>query len=65
MPLTYLDREQSALYRCIETSLAEPSRMKLREEQKSWLRQRSSCYANGECIAAAYRSRILQLQNWC
>lgn len=62
--LSYLDRQLSGAFKTLENGLNDSSKARLRDEQRSWLRQRSLCYSNEPCLTSAYRSRILQLQNW-
>ena len=60
--LTALDRQMAVLYFALWRSLDTDQQTKLRNEQRSWLRQRASCQTNSACISAAYQARISQLK---
>ncbi|MFZ5732881.1 MAG: caspase family protein [Pseudomonadota bacterium] len=55
------DRQLSALYSGVLTSLSLEGQQRLAAAQKAWLAQRGQCGASVACIASAYDSRIRQL----
>jgi hypothetical protein len=62
--LSYLDQQQASIFKSLSNRLDDSSKVRLRDEQRSWLRERSLCHSDEACINSAYHSRILQLQNW-
>jgi hypothetical protein len=62
--LSYLDQQQANIFKALSNRLDDSSKVRLRDEQRSWLRERSLCHSDEACIKSAYHSRILQLQNW-
>jgi uncharacterized protein len=59
--LTSLDRQMATLYFALVRSLLPDQQIRLRNEQRSWLKQRASCLRSAACISAAYQARISQL----
>lgn len=62
--LARLDRDLDTLYRELRARLRPERQSALRDEQRVWIRQRTACGADEPCLAAAYESRIAQLQRW-
>jgi uncharacterized protein YecT (DUF1311 family) len=62
--LAMLDRRLSELYDRIFRSLPASRAIALRDEQRSWLRQRAACRSDVSCLNGAYSARITQLTNW-
>jgi len=60
--LAALDRQMAVLYSSLWRSFNADQQTKLRNEQRSWLRQRASCQTKSACITAAYQARISQLK---
>jgi uncharacterized protein len=60
--LSQLDRQLSNVYLTVRDRLDARQQIVLRDAQRAWLRQRAACGMNTNCIAAAYRARIPQLQ---
>ncbi|MFL9825165.1 caspase family protein [Rhodoplanes sp. SY1] len=62
--LARLDRDLDTLYRALRARLRPERQTVLRDEQRVWIRQRTACGSDEPCLAAAYESRIAQLQRW-
>jgi uncharacterized protein YecT (DUF1311 family) len=62
--LASLDRQLDALYAAVRDRSNGDRQIALRDEQRSWLRQRAACLSNDACLLDTYRSRIAQLRSW-
>ena len=59
--LSALDERMASLYFRLRNRLQGPRLRLLEAEQAVWLRQRSACGRDAECIADAYVARIQEL----
>ena len=59
--LSSLDRQMAVLYFAVWSSLDARQQTTLRSDQRSWLKQRSSCITNQACLMKAYQDRISHL----
>ena len=62
--LSGLDRELNAAFVTLRSRLDPSSQLRLRDEQRLWLRQRATCRDNESCLISVYETRITELQNW-
>jgi uncharacterized protein YecT (DUF1311 family) len=62
--LASLDRQLDGLYAAVRDRSNGDRQIALRDEQRSWLRQRAACLSNDTCLLDTYRSRIAQLRSW-
>ena len=62
--LSLLDRQMAVQYGKARNGLDGAEQETLRNEQRSWLRRRTACQKNEDCIADAYRLRIAELGQW-
>lgn len=60
--LSSKDRELASLYSDLKANLGAASISRLKKEQRSWLKLRSSCGSDESCISTLYTSRIQTLQ---
>ena len=59
--LSALDERMASIYFRLRNRLQGGQLRALEAEQAAWLRQRSACGRDAECIAAAYLGRIQEL----
>jgi uncharacterized protein YecT (DUF1311 family) len=62
--LASLDRQLNIMYTAVRDRSNGDRQIALRDEQRSWLRQRAACLGNDACLLDTYRSRIAQLRSW-
>jgi len=62
--LSFLDRKLTSVYVALRNGLNVQGQIKLRDEQRGWIRQRGLCKSDVPCLTRAYESRITQLENW-
>ncbi|MCK1489756.1 protein kinase [Bradyrhizobium sp. 180] len=62
--LSYKDQQLAAIYSNLRQSLNSSAAIRLRDEQRAWLKSRSGCGANEHCLSQLYAARIQALQSW-
>jgi uncharacterized protein YecT (DUF1311 family) len=60
--LAALDRKLFDIYVTLLKRLDADQQIKLKQEEAAWVKQRSKCQSNQDCLLATYKSRIEQLQ---
>ena len=61
--LSDLDRQLYGVYQSLMKRLDQNQQAKLGREEVSWVKQRGECQSDVNCLTAAYKSRISQLQS--
>lgn len=60
--LAALDKKLFDIYATLLKRLDADQQIKLKQEEVAWVKQRSKCQSNLDCLLATYKSRIEQLQ---
>ena len=60
--LAALDKKLFDIYATLLKRLDADQQIKLKQEEVAWVKQRSKCQSNLDCLFATYKSRIEQLQ---
>jgi uncharacterized protein YecT (DUF1311 family) len=62
--LSLLDRRLDALYTALRSRLPKDRQLRLRDEQRSWLKRRAACSGDEACLIETYEGRIADLQSF-
>jgi uncharacterized protein len=62
--LGQLDRELDAQYRATRGRLVPSEQLRLRDQQRDWLRRRAACGGSEPCLISQYEERIPELKAW-